>query len=156
MISSQKLKALKYLENEFNKLKNEPIQPLGCTVNLINNDYFHWKFTLSGPQDSPYSGGKFFLTADFSEKYPISKPEVRFATKIYHLNVSPHNGHVSISILNSWKPNTPMIDVISAIFCLFYNQNPNSPYSAEMAREYMHNRVEFNRKAKEWTKKYAS
>ena len=156
MISSQKLNAFNYLKNEFNQLKNEPIQPLGCTVSLVNNDFFHWKFTLSGPQDTPYSGGKFFLTADFSQNYPNSKPEVRFVNKIYHLNVSPNNGHVSISILNNWKPKTSMVDVISAIFFLFYSQNPLSPYSFEMAREYEMNRLAFDRKAREWTKKYAS
>ena len=49
-----------------------------------------------------------------------------------------------------------MVDVISAIFALFYSQNPGSPYSGEMAREYESNRREFDRKAREWTKKYAS
>ena len=82
-------------------------------------------------------------------------PEVKFKNKIYHLNVSPSSGHICISTLNEWKPKTPMVDVISAIFALFYDQNPKSPYSGEMAREYETNRSEFNKKAQEWTKKYA-
>ena len=96
------------------------------------------------------------MTADFPEKYPNVKPEVRFVNQIYHLNVSPSNHHICISILNEWVPKTPMVDVISGIFSLFYNQNPKSPYSGEMAREYETNRNEFNRKAREWTLKYAS
>ena len=63
----------------------------------------------------------FFLTVDISINYPKVKPEVRFTNKIYHLNVSESNGHICISTLNNWVPNTPMVDVISAIFAIFYD-----------------------------------
>ena len=158
MISKKKLEAMKYIKKEFEKLQNDPILSLGCTVGLnekYKNDIFHWKITLIGPSDTPYAGGMFFLTSDFTEDYPTTKPEVRFVNKIYHLNVNPSNGHICISTLNNWKPKTPMVDVISAIFALFYDQNPKSPYSGEMAREYETNRPEFDKKVKEWTKKYA-
>ena len=143
MLSKEKSAAMKYLKREFDNLQNDPILSLGCTVGLVNNDIFHWKISLMGPADTPYAGGMFFLTADFQDKYPDVKPEVS-------------NGHICISTLNSWKPKTPMVDVISAIFALFYSQNPGSPYDGKMAREYESNRAEFNRKAKEWTLKYAS
>ena len=156
MISKKKMAAMKYLKKEFDALQNDPILSLGCTVGLEKNDIFHWKISLAGPVDTPYAGGMFFLTAAFSEDYPEKKPEVRFINKIYHLNVSPTNGHICISTLNEWKPKTPMVDVISAIFALFYDQNPKSPYSGEMAREYEHDRNTFNQKAREWTKKYAA
>ena len=155
MISKKKMAAMKYLKKEFDALQNDPILSLGCTVGLEKNDIFHWKISLAGPIDTPYAGGMFFLTAEFNEDYPQKKPEVRFINKIYHLNVSPTNGHICISTLNEWKPKTPMVDVISAIFALFYDQNPKSPYSGEMAREYEHNRNAFNQKAREWTAKYA-
>ena len=48
-----------------------------------------------------------------------------------------------------------MVSVLSAIFALFYDQNPYSPYSLTMAAQYKLNRNEFNRVAAEWTKKYA-
>ena len=156
MISKNKMATMKYLKKEFNALQNDPILSLGCTVGLVNNDIFHWKISLVGPVDTPYSGGMFFLTADFGENYPKTKPEVKFINKIYHLNVNPSDGHICISTLNYWKEKTPMVDVISSIFALFYDQNPKSPYSGEMAREYESNRNLFNKKAKEWTQKYAS
>ena len=129
---------------------------LGLVVWLKNNDIFHWEFSLTGPYDTPYAGGKFILTIDFNEDYPNKRPEIRFRNKIYHLNVDPRNGHISINTLNEWRPKTPILTVISSIYCLFYDQNPKSPYSGEMAREYDHNRSIFNQKAKEWTQKYAS
>ena len=153
------MEALKYLKNEFSALQNDPILSLGCTVGLnekYGKDLFHWKLSLLGPKDSPYAGGMFFLTVDFPESYPTKKPEVRFTNKIYHLNVNDENGHICISTLNEWKPRTPMVDVISAIFALFYDQNPESPYSGSMANLYRTNRAEFDKNAREWTKKYAS
>ena len=159
MISPAKLEAMKYIKKEFDKLQSDPILSLGCTVGLnekYSKDIFHWKLSLIGPMDTPYAGGTFFLTVDFPETYPQTKPEVRFVNKIYHLNVNEKNGHICISTLNSWKPKTPMVDVISSIFALFYDQNPDSPYSGVMAREYSTNRNEFNKKAREWTKKYAT
>ena len=156
MLSKKKMEAMKYIKKEFDALQNDPILSLGCTVGLPDKkNVFHWEISLCGPVDTPYAGGMFFLTADFTDDYPQKKPEVRFKNKIYHLNVSPSTGHICISTLNEWKPKTPMVDVISAIFALFYDQNPKSPYSGEMAREYETNRAEFNRKAQEWTKQYA-
>ena len=156
MLSKKKMEAMKYIKREFDALQNDPILSLGCTVGLPDKkNVFHWEISLCGPVDTPYAGGMFFLTADFTDDYPQKKPEVQFKNKIYHLNVSPSSGHICISTLNEWKPKTPMVDVISAIFALFYDQNPKSPYSGEMAREYETNRAEFNKKAQEWTKKYA-
>ena len=156
MLNKQKLETMKYLKNEFQQLQNDPILSLGATVGLPNpSNIFHWNITLLGPVDTPYAGGMFFLTADFPDDYPEKKPEVRFTNKIYHLNVRESDGHICISTLNQWVPRTPMVNVISAIFALFYEQNPLSPYSVSMAAQYKLRRNEFNRIAAEWTQKYA-
>ena len=145
------------IRSELKDLQDNPILNIAATVGLPNpSNIYEWRCTISGPADTPFGGGLFYLKILFPKDYPNTKPEVRFTNKIYHLNVSPSNGHICISTLNQWKPKTPMVDVISAIFALFYSQNPASPYSGEMAREYESNRREFDRKAKEWTKKYAS
>ena len=155
-MDKKKLATMQYLKKEFNDLQNDPILSLGCTVGLENpSNMFKWRITLIGPTDTPYAGGMFFLTAEFPADYPQHKPEVKFVNKIYHLNVSPSSGHICISTLNQWKARTPMVDVISSIFALFYDQNPDSPYDSKMAQEYRNRRAEFNKKAKEWTKKYA-
>ena len=71
MLSKEKLAAMKYLKEEYTNLQRDPIVTLGCTVGLINpGDLFHWKISLIGPQDTPYAGGMFFLTADFPDDYP--------------------------------------------------------------------------------------
>ena len=156
MLTPKKLQTMKYLKNEFQQLQNDPILSLGATVGLPNpSNIFHWNITLLGPVDTPYAGGMFFLTADFPDDYPDKKPEIKFTNKIYHLNVRESDGHICISTLNQWVPRTPMVNVISAIFALFYEQNPLSPYSVSMAAQYKLRRNEFNRIAAEWTQKYA-
>ena len=156
MLTPKKLQTMKYLKNEFQQLQNDPILSLGATVGLPNpSNIFHWNITLLGPVDTPYKGGMFFLTADFPDDYPEKKPEIKFTNKIYHLNVRESDGHICISTLNQWVPRTPMVNVISAIFALFYEQNPLSPYSVSMAAQYKLRRNEFNRIAAEWTQKYA-
>lgn len=149
-------KTIRYLSAEFQSIQRDPILSLGCTVGLrIPGNPYHWVITLNGPQDTAYAGGLFYLTADFQPGYPKVKPEVQFRNKIYHLNVQRGSGHICISTLNNWKEGTKMVDVISAIFALFYRQNPDSPYDGTMARQYRSQKAEFDRIAAQWTQQYA-
>ena len=152
----KKVFSSEYLYNEYKNFRDNLIIQNLCTVGLINKNIFRWRITLMGPADTPYSDGKFILKVNFENDYPNSKPEIRFVNKIYHLNVSPKDGHIYHSILYNWVPKTPMIDIISDIYSLFYNQEPNNSHDLIMAKEYETDRNEFNRKAQEWTKKYAS
>jgi ubiquitin-conjugating enzyme E2 D/E len=68
---------------------------------------------MMGPSDSPYAGGIFFLKADFPDNYLYSRQEVKFLTKIYHLNVSPDSGFICMPILNFWSPKTSFSYVLS-------------------------------------------
>ena len=159
MKSKHELNAKKYLKKEYEALQNDSIfgPTFGCTIGLREkNNYFKWQISLLGPLDSPYAGGLFFLNFDFPDNYPKDGPEVRFQNKIYHLNVDPQNGHISMPILFCWKPGTSIFDVICNIFDSFYEQNYDDFYDREMTREYKNNRKEFERKAKEWTQNFAS
>ena len=156
MINNKKIQAMNYLKNEFKKLQNDPIVSLGCTVGLIDNNLFKWRVSLMGPSDTPYAGGMFFLTAEFPDDYPIGGPKVKFDTKIYHVNISQNDGLVCISTLKYWEPYTPFSNVMASIFSLFYNQNPRSPFSPQLAQEFINNHAQYEQNVREWTKKYAS
>ena len=157
MNSEEKMKALAQLKKELKELQTDPLATLGVTVGLVKkNDYFHWQITMLGPQDTPYAGGLFFLTADFPNNYPNVGPEIRFKNKIYHLNVNAVNGHVCISTLNEWQEGTTMSEVLSLIFALFYKENPESAYDKTKADLFKKNRAQFDKNVREWTRKYAS
>ena len=51
-----------------------------------------------GPEDSPYSGGVFFLNINFPTDYPFKPPKVNFITRIYHPNINS-NGSICLDIL---------------------------------------------------------
>ena len=150
-----KLNSTDYLLKEFKNIRDNLLTALGCTIET-NPSIFHWKITLIGPKDTPYADGIFILKVDFVITYPYPKPEIRFVNKIYHLNISSINGSISLPILDDWTPYTNMLDIISNIFNLFYNQVPSNSFDLIRAEEYKTDINEFNRKAKEWTKKYAS
>ena len=46
--------------------------------------------------------------------------------------------------------------IIESIYVLFFEQNPGSYFWPERVKEYTTDRKTFDKKAKEWTKKYAS
>ncbi len=124
---------------------------------------------MIGPYDTPYEGGLFRIRIEFPTDYPYHGPEFIFENKIYHTNVNfnyfhYNPGHISISTLNEWrttgkvmgKNNYGIKHALLDIFCLFYKQGVQSPFNEEAADLFINNPSEFNKKAAEWTKQYAS
>lgn len=134
---------------------NNSIESLG--IYRIEKKGQKWKINMDGPKDTLFKDGVFQITIDFPDSFPNKRPEVRIVTKIYHLNVSPTNGHMCANFLNNWNTNTTISELLVGIYLFFLlNQNPKSPYSGEMARRYETNRSEFNKTIIEWVNKYAS
>ena len=153
------------LMREFQLCKlDDDLSDIGCTFGLYpGNNYFKWRVTMFGPEDSPYKGGIFTIQIIFPEDYPKRGAEFKFMNKIYHLNVDPKNGHISLNSLNEWRYTGKVMgkkvygvkQALFDIFYLFYNQGIDSPYSDEMAVQYRDKPEKFNKLAQEWTKEYA-
>ena len=158
--------SLERLYKEFHDLHRNPICNCGITIGLVNeNSYKDWKITMTGPKDSYYKDGLFFLNAHFPDNYPNEPPEVFFITPIYNLNVNPKApknegdeslGHICISTLNWWKPEYTMREVLYNIYLLFYCCNSTSGYGIERTEEYNRDFDIYLEKAKYFTKKYAN
>ncbi len=154
------------IAQEFKDINQNPMANIGFSVGLPNeNNVFEWRCTIMGPSDSSYKNGLFYLRVLFPDDYPNSRPEVRFITPIYHVNVNHQQnygdeidplGHVCISTINNWKPNFNMRQVFVDIFALFYLGNPESPYGLDRADEFRNNRALYEEKIKTFTKKYAN
>ena len=150
---------------EYNNFHNNPLPNCGMCVGLIKEDcYDDWRITLTGPKDTSYKGGLFFMNIHFPPDYPNKAPEVYFITPIYHLNVNPcapkkegdeSLGHVCISTLNWWKPEYKIREVLLNIYSLFYMANVDSPYGINRAQEYKDKKDVYVEKVKYFTKKYA-
>jgi len=145
------------ITKEYEDIVNDPLTDIGCDVYIEDDAKIqHWVGMFQGPEDSPYNGAFLYFTIDFKDDFPKSEPEVKFCFKdMYHLNVSPIDGHVCIGILNEWNPKTKIRQVLYAIFTILYNQNPKSPYNPDLAKLYEQNREEFNQNVREWVRKNA-
>ena len=166
MLTQEKLMAIQQVKKEYLDILNNPILNIGAQVGLPDQtNIMEWKCTMSGPQDTPFANGLFFLKIKFPDNYPNSAPEVSFLTPIYHINVNPKApninqteslGHVCISTLNWWSPKNNMREVLTDIFALFYLSNPESPYGVERAEEFRKNKDLYEAKCKYFTQKYAA
>ena len=166
MLSQSKLNALKIIREEFKILCRKPLANLGITVGLFDEDYlFEWKGTIFGPRDSPYRNGLFYFKILFPDDYPNSRPEICFLTPIYHLNIKYYVcrhkplGHIDLCSLKTWNPGDSIRTILPHIFLLLLKNDPDCPYddmNNTRRNEFINNRPLFDKKAKYFTKKYAS
>ena len=160
-----KLDAQEIIKKEYKEISRNPAATIGFSVGLPDvNNLFEWRCTLMGPSDTPYAGSLFYVKVLFPDNYPQGRPEVRFITPIYHVNVNPVQnygpdidplGHVCINTINDWKPTYTMKQVFVDIFALFYLGNPESPFSMEMKDELKNHKDVYDKKIKYFCKKYA-
>lgn len=109
--------ALKRIQRELVELGRDP--PANCSAGPVGDDLFHWQATIMGPDDSPYSGGVFFLDIHFPADYPFKPPKVSFTTRIYHCNINS-NGGICLDILKEqWSPALTISKVSSRHFHFF-------------------------------------
>ena len=86
-------------------------------------------------------------------------------TPIYHLNVkffvagSNPIGTFDSHTLLKWKEEYTIIEVLKDAFCLFFENNEESPYDyrdSGRRKEFLNNRNLFRKKALYFSKKYAN
>ena len=125
------------------------------TAGPAGEDMFNWRATMTGPEDSPYAGGLFFLKIQFPAEYPFKPPRLQFETKIFHPNINS-NGGICLDILkDQWSPALTISKVLLSLSSLLTDPNPDDPLVPEIATMYKKDRVKFNTTAREWTQKYA-
>lgn len=110
----------------------------------------HSTFTrICSPDDTPWEGGTFNLTLQFSEEYPNRPPVVKFVSKLFHPNVY-NDGGICLDILQSnWSPIYDISAVLTSIQSLLCDPNPNSPANSEAARLFQENRREYNKRVQQ-------
>ena len=146
--------ALKRIQKELIDLGRDP--PVNCSAGPTNEqDQFHWQATIMGPDDSPYTGGVFFLNIHFPPDYPFKPPKVTFTTKVYHMNINS-NGSICLDILkDQWSPALTISKVLLSISSLLTDPNPDDPLVPEIANIFKSNKPQHDQTAREWTQRYA-
>ncbi|KAE8704728.1 Ubiquitin-conjugating enzyme E2 2 [Hibiscus syriacus] len=77
--------ARKRLMRDFKRLQQDP--PAGISGAPQDNNIMLWNAVIFGPDDTPWDGGTFKLTLQFTEDYPNKPPTVRFVSRMFHPNI---------------------------------------------------------------------
>jgi len=145
--------AIKRLHKEMQDMIKDP--PANCSAGIVDQDIFRWKATIIGPEGTPYHGGIFNLSINFSPEYPFKSPKINFQTKIYHPNINSA-GQICLDILKTeWSPALTISKVLLSICSLLNDPNPDDPLVSDIANEYKTNRAKFIENAKLWTMNFA-
>ena len=93
---------------------------------------------------------------EFSSNYPDEPPNINFVTKIYHPNISPNDGAICISSKSTdWDNHRNLVNIIFSIFDLLQKPSTEHGLNKEALLLYKNNKAEFEKKAREFTKKNA-
>jgi len=147
--------ALKRIQKELADLQRDP--PANCSAGpSSDSELYQWTATIMGPEDSPYSGGVFFLSIQFPTDYPFKPPKITFTTRIYHPNINS-NGSICLDILkDQWSPALTISKVLLSISSLLTDPNPDDPLVPEIAQVFKTDKTRYENTAREWTRRYAS
>ena len=115
-------------ERKFIK-KSGSLANIGGTAGPINGDYYHWKASFVGPNNTPYSGGLFYIEFKFNDQYPYSGPiDVQMRTPTYHPNIWCANGHICDTYFTEWKNTNNIVGIVNTVFDLLSEESPTNGY----------------------------
>jgi ubiquitin-conjugating enzyme E2 D/E len=155
--SKYSVQTLKRIQRELEKIR-EDTPPNVSAGPIDDSDITRWAATIIGPTESPFEGGIFRMEIIFPKEYPFKPPHIKFLTKVYHPNISPHGGDICLDILkpSAWSAALTITKVLLSICSLLTDPNPKDPLWAEPARLIQSDREKYNEVARQWVLLYAA
>ncbi|CAK74891.1 unnamed protein product (macronuclear) [Paramecium tetraurelia] len=138
---------------QINKMKHQGTDDFIVDIYEIGN--YQIQICIKGPDDSPYKNYLFFLNFQFSIEYPQIPPQVTFMNKIFHPNINVL-GYIYLGILkDDWTSDYTVHKILTSIKQLLKNPDEDNSFFPDATLLYKNNKIDFEKKAKEWAQKYA-
>ncbi|KVI06141.1 ubiquitin-conjugating enzyme E2 27 isoform X1 [Cynara cardunculus var. scolymus] len=135
---------------------NKDINVSGISVNPKSDNLTSLIGTIPGPIGTPYEGGTFKIDIDLPDGYPFEPPRMKFATKVWHPNISSQSGAICLDILkDQWSPALTLKVALLSIQALLSAPQPNDPQDAVVAQQYLKDYQTFASTAHYWTESFA-
>ena len=127
----------------------------GIEIIPVGESLKYWRASITGPTDSPYEGGIFYLHIKMPSNYPSLPPKVYFVTRILHPNISRH-GDIGVDTLaQNWSPSLVLPKLLISIQSLLTDPYTKICMEPEVGRMYDQNRKLFNLMARRCTRQFA-
>lgn len=126
------------------------------SAQLVGDDMRHWRGRITGPEDTPYEGGTFYVDIVVPPDYPFVPPKMRFETRLWHPNVSSQTGAICLDILkDQWSPALTIRTALLSLQALLSMPEPDDPQDAQVAGQYKADIRAWEQTARTWTDTYA-
>lgn len=145
---------LKRIMTELAKMQKEP--HFNIEIYPSEDDISFWRLLVVGPEFTPYENCVFLLYVRFQSNYPLSPPEVRFVTPIYHCNINS-SGRICHSVFGrNYSSDLTVKEILDCVYGLLLEPEPNDPLDSNLAEQYFSEREAYNEKAKRLAQEKAS
>eukprot|EP01038_Epipyxis_sp_PR26KG_P011752 gene11752-15725_t len=144
------------LMGEIRDLIKNPVDGIEYQENEDGNSSVSEIFAIiSGPEETPFHGGRFRMKLVLSEDYPNSPPKGYFLTRIFHPNIA-NNGDICVNTLKKdWTPEVTIKHILQIIRCLLIVPFPESSLNDEAGKMFMDSYEEFFTRARIMTEVHA-
>ncbi|XP_076891143.1 ubiquitin-conjugating enzyme E2 27-like [Bidens hawaiensis] len=135
---------------------NKDVNLSGISVNPKSDNLINLTGSIPGPIGTPYEGGTFKIDIDLPDAYPFEPPRMKFATKVWHPNISSQSGAICLDILkDQWSPALTLKTALLSIQALLSAPEPDDPQDAVVAQQYLKDYQTFESTARYWTESFA-
>lgn len=135
---------------------NKDVEVSGIRVVPKADSLTHLIGTIPGPLGTPYEGGTFNIDITLPDGYPFEPPKMRFATKVWHPNISSQSGAICLDILkDQWSPALTLKTALLSLQALLSAPEPDDPQDAVVAQQYIKEQNTFISTARYWTEAFA-
>lgn len=110
------------------------------------------KFTvlIAGPMNSAYMGGVFRVAVHLPADYPMSPPQLKFLTRIWHPNISM-DGAICLDTLQlQWSPLLTLEKTLLSVVSLLTDPNPDHGLNSDALALYNDNPRAFDAKVRNY------